>query len=349
MPDLVTLPDLTYAQLQELLVSWGEPSFRAEQLWRWLYCSLAEDFQAMRNLPKKLRHRLSQATRLWTLRPLAESVSADGLTRKILFALKDSHTIESVEMHYQSRNTVCLSSQVGCALGCPFCATGQSGLVRNLTAGEIVEQVVFFARGVKARGEKIDNVVIMGMGEPLANYAAVWQAIETLNDHRGFNLGARRITVSTVGLVPGIDRLSGESLQVGLAISLHAPNDALRDKLLPINRRYPLRELLAACGRYVARTGRRITFEYALIEGLNDSVEQARSLAHLLKGLLCHVNLISLNPVDGSPYRPSSRKRVAAFGAELKRQGIACTVRLSRGIDIQAGCGQLRARHFTPG
>jgi 23S rRNA (adenine2503-C2)-methyltransferase len=210
-----------------------------------------------------------------------------------------------------------------------------------------VAQVVFFARALQARGEKVDNVVVMGMGEPLANYAAVWQAIETLNDHRGFNLGARRITISTVGLVPGLERLSGESLQVGLAISLHAPDDALRDKLVPINRRYPLHDLLAACRHYVDRTGRRITFEYALIAGLNDSVEQAQRLAHLLKGLPCHVNLIPLNPTDGSHYRPSSRERVAAFRAVLKRQGIACTVRLSRGIDIQAACGQLRARHIT--
>ncbi len=344
MSDSVTLPDLTYAQLQELLLSWGEPPFRADQVWRWLYCSLVEDFQAMRNLSKGLRHKLSRATRLWTLRPLAESVSADGLTRKILFALGDDQTIESVEMRYESRNTVCLSSQVGCALGCPFCATGQSGLVRNLTAGEIVEQAVFFARRLKAQGEKTDNVVIMGMGEPLANYAAVWQAIETLHDPGGFNLGARRITISTVGLVPGIERLSGESLQVGLAVSLHAPHDALRDKLVPVNRRYPLRHLLAACRRYGERTGRRITFEYALIDNLNDSVEQAQRLAHLLKGLFCHVNLIPLNPMDGSPYRPSSRERVVAFSAELKRQGTACTVRLGRGIDIQAGCGQLRAR-----
>ena len=359
MPDKIALLDLTYAQLRELLASWGEPSFRADQVWGWLYRSLVSDFNQMRNLPKELRARLGEAAYLQTLTPLAESASADGLTRKVLFALRDGETIESVFMRYERRRTVCVSTQVGCPVGCPFCATGQSGFTRNLTAGEIVEQVLYFARKVRDRvieqsenrenGKQgpdslITNIVFMGMGEPLLNYEATWQAIETLNDARGFGLGARRITLSTVGVVPGIQRLSREKLQVGLAVSLHAPTDRLRDKLVPLNRRYPLRQLMAACQDYVQNTGRRVTFEYALMEGINDSLEQAQRLGHLLQGLTCHVNLIPLNPIVESSYQPSSRKMALAFQRELERQKIPTTMRVGRGIDIQAGCGQLRGR-----
>ena len=339
-----SLLDLTYDQLEELLASWGEPSYRADQLWGWMYRSLAADFEEMTNLPKGLRARLAEETLLQGLKPVAERISADGLTRKVLFALRDGQTIESVLMLYERRRTVCISTQVGCPIGCPFCATGQSGFVRNLTPGEIVEQVLYFARSLKAEGEKLTNVVLMGMGEPFLNYEATWQAIETLNHHRGFNLGARRITISTVGIVPGIERLARERLQVNLAVSLHAPTDRLRNKLVPVNRRYGLARLLAACRYYVAQTGRRISFEYALMDGVNDSREQAQRLAGLLKGLLCHVNLIPLNPTAEAPYRPSPRERVMAFQAELIRLGIRTTVRLRRGLDIEAGCGQLRAR-----
>jgi len=357
MPDKIALLDLTYAQLRELLASWGEPSFRADQVWGWLYRSLVSDFNQMRNLPKDIRARLGEAAHLQTLTPLAESVSADGLTGKVLFALRDGETIESVFMRYERRRTVCVSTQVGCPIGCPFCATGQSGFARNLTAGEIVEQVLYFAREVRDQenGQQgpdslITNVVFMGMGEPLLNYEATWQAIETLNDARGFGLGARRMTLSTVGVVPGIQKLSQERLQVGLAVSLHAPTDRLRDKLVPLNRRYPLRQLMAACRDYVQNTGRRITFEYALIEGINDSLEQAQQLGRLLEGLTCHVNLIPLNPTIGSPYQPSARKMALAFQRELERRGIPTTMRVGRGIDIQAGCGQLRGRreHASP-
>jgi len=350
MPDKIPLLDLTYDQLKRLLTSWGEPAYRADQIWRWLYRSLATDFQEMTNLPKGLRERLAEATCLRTMKPLEKQVSADGLTRKVLFALRDDHTIESVLMHYERRHTVCISTQVGCALGCVFCATGQSGLVRNLTAGEIVEQVLYFARSLKSEDEQITNVVFMGMGEPLANYEATWQAIETLTHDDGFNLGARRITVSTVGLVPGIRRLAGEGKQIGLAVSLHAPTDELRDELIPINRRYPLTQLMAACRHYVERTGRRISFEYALIQGVNDSPEQARQLAHLADGLLCranwHVNLIPLNPVTESPYQPSSQDRILSFQAELNRSKVSNTLRVERGVDIRAGCGQLRSQRM---
>ena len=346
MSDKTPLLDLTYNQLRELLTSWDEPSYRADQIWSWLYRSLASNFQEMTNLPKELRERLAETALLQTMRPLDKKVSADGLTRKVLFALRDDETIESVLMHYERRHTVCISTQVGCPLGCVFCATGQSGFVRNLTAGEIVEQVLFFARSLQADGERLTNVVFMGMGEPLANYEATWQAIETLNDKKGFRLGARRITISTVGLVPGIRRLAEEGIQVGLAISLHAPTDELRNELVPVNRWHPLNQLMAACHYYVERTGRRISFEYALIDGINDGVEQARQLAHLLDGLLCHVNLIPLNPVPESPYRPSSPSRIRAFQAELDRLKVPNTLRVERGADIQAGCGQLRSRRM---
>jgi 23S rRNA (adenine2503-C2)-methyltransferase len=358
MPHKIALLDLTHAQLRELLTYWGEPSFRADQVWGWLYRSLVFDFNQMRNLPKELRTRLSEVIHLQTLTPLTESVSADGLTRKVLFALRDGETIESVFMRYERRRTVCVSTQVGCPIGCPFCATGQSGFTRNLTAGEIVEQVLYFARQlredegkeIRDEGQGISNVVLMGMGEPLLNYEATWQAIETLNDARGFGLGARRFTLSTVGLVPGIQRLSRKQLPVGLAVSLHAPTDRLRDKLVPLNRRYPIRQLMVACRDYGQHTGRRITFEYALLEGINDSLEQAQRLGRLLQNSLlkvrcsCHVNLIPLNPTIGSPYQPSSRKMALAFQKELERQKIPTTIRVGRGIDIQAGCGQLRVK-----
>jgi 23S rRNA (adenine2503-C2)-methyltransferase len=376
MPNKIALLGLTHAQLKDLLTSWGEPSFRADQVWGWLYRSLVSEFDQMRNLPKGLRARLSEVAYLQTLTPLTESVSADGLTRKVLFALRDGETIESVFMHYDRRHTVCVSTQAGCPVGCPFCATGQSGFTRNLTAGEIVEQVLYFARQLtenqrpetRDQGPGISNVVLMGMGEPLLNYEATWQAIKTLNDAKGFGLGARRFTLSTAGIVPGIQRLSREKLQIGLAVSLHAPTDRLRDKLVPLNRRYPLRQLMAACRDYVQNTGRRITFEYALMEGINDSLEQAQRLGRLLQGpvlsssraesrgkacpepsrrvegLTCHVNLIPLNPTVGSPYQPPSRKMALAFQRELERQRIPTTMRVGRGIDIQAGCGQLRGK-----
>jgi len=346
MPDKIFLLDLTYDELKELLVSWGEPVYRADQIWGWLYRSLATDFQEMTNLPQGLRERLAEATLLQTMKPLEERVSADGLTRKVLFALRDDQTIECVLMHYERRHTACISTQVGCALGCVFCATGQSGLVRNLTPGEIVGQVLYFARSLKSEGERITNVVFMGMGEPLANYEATWQAIETLTHDEGFNLGARRITISTVGLVPGIRRLAEEGKQIGLAVSLHAPSDELRDELVPLNRRYPLAQVMAACHHYVGRTGRRISFEYALINGINDSPQQARQLAHLVDGLFCHVNLIPLNPVPESPYRPSSQDRILSFQAELNRSKVSNTLRVERGADIRAGCGQLRSQRM---
>jgi 23S rRNA (adenine2503-C2)-methyltransferase len=359
MPERTALYDLTYDQLAQMLGDWGEPRFRVEQVWRWLYQSLADDFEAMSNLPKMLRERLCSETELRILTVLTEQASPGGQTRKVLFGLRDGSTIESVLMRYTDRRTACISTQVGCGMGCVFCATGQGGLVRNLSAGEIVAQVIHFARvsrstevghatgprtGVQAHKQPVSNVVLMGMGESLANYAATLQAIETLTDRRGYNLGARRITLSTVGLVPGIRRLAEEELPINLAVSLHAPDDELRSRLLPVNQRYPLADLIAAVREYVAKTGRRITFEYALIDGVNDTPQSAQALASLLDGLLCHVNLIPLNPTPGSSMRPSPRERVNAFRDLLVEAGIATTVRVRRGIGIGAGCGQLRQR-----
>jgi 23S rRNA (adenine2503-C2)-methyltransferase len=252
-------------------------------------------------------------------------------------------------MAYDRRWTVCASTQVGCAVGCSFCVTGQGGFVRHLETGEIVEQALYYARALRAEQRALSNIVLMGMGEPLLNYDRVWQAIEIWNDHRGFNLGARRMTLSTAGVVPGILRMAQESLQVGLAVSLHAAEDALRDQLVPLNRRYPLIELMAACRAYVERTHRRITIEYALIDGVNDGLDQAHKLVRLLQGLDCHVNLIPLNPGSAMPvegvYRASPRERVDAFQRALADRGVATTVRLRRGVEIQAGCGQLRQRY----
>lgn len=359
MADRVALYDLTYDQLADLLSDWGEPRFRTDQVWRWLYRSLARDFHVMSNLPKALRERLAGETELELLVEVSEEQSLSGQARKVLFRLRDGRTIESVLMRYHDRRTACISTQVGCAMGCVFCATGQGGLARNLSAGEIVAQVIHFAREIRgwqtehaggqgaelqAPEHPITNIVLMGMGEPLANYAATRQAIETLTDPRGYNLGARRLTVSTVGLVPGIRRLAEEGQPVNLAVSLHAADDELRNQLVPVNRRYPLADLMAATRDYVEQTGRRLSVEYALISGLNDSLDQARQLAALLEGLLCHVNLIPLNPTPGSALQPSPREQVDAFRDVLEWARIPATVRMRRGISIEAGCGQLRQR-----
>ena len=364
----VRLLDLTADALRSQMAAWDQPVYRAGQLYQWLYQRLAIDPAEMSSLPASLRARLADEAQIELLAPVAENVSRDGHTIKTLFRLHDGQLIETVLMRYDRRNTVCISSQAGCAMGCTFCATALMGLQRNLTPGEITAQALYFERWLRGQGEKrgegerkapqptdsglrgtgyesrITNIVIMGMGEPLANYANLWQALRTLTDPAGFGLGARKITVSTVGLIPGIDRFAQEEMQINLAVSLHAPNDALRATLVPINQRYPIADLLAACRRYVARTHRRISFEYAMMAGINDSPALAEELAALLQGLLCHVNLIPLNPVVGSSFQPSRREDVDAFVAILERRGIPTTLRVRRGIDIDAGCGQLRAR-----
>ena len=342
IPTNISLLELSKEDLQLLLLDWGEARFRAEQVWGWLYRRLAAGAEEMTDLPKPLRDRLA-AEAVWDpLIPLATLNSKDGQTRKVLFALPDGAQVEAVLMHYTRRHTLCISTQAGCALGCSFCATGQGGFERNLTAGEIVAQVLFYARQLAAAGLRVTNIVFMGMGEPLANYDATWTAIRRLNDPSGFGLGARAMTLSTVGLVPGIRRMAQEPEQVGLAISLHAADDDLRDRLVPVNRRYPLAQLMEACHDYIRQTHRRITFEYALMAGVNDGDQHAHELAHLLGDMLAQVNLIPLNPTRGTAYAASPPERVRAFEHVLQARGIAATVRLRRGLDIQAGCGQLR-------
>jgi 23S rRNA (adenine2503-C2)-methyltransferase len=267
--------------------------------------------------------------------------SADG-TEKYLFALSAGGSIETVLLPEEERDTVCISTQVGCAMNCSFCATGRSGFQRDLSAAEIVSQVLFVQRRLKAEDRQLTNIVYMGMGEPLANYAAVLRSVRLINHPLGMNLGARRITISTCGLAPRIRDLADEDLQVNLAVSLHAATDPERSAIMPIGRVYPLAELLAACDYYTARTHRRISYEYALIDSLNDGPEQAERLGNLLKGRLCHVNLIPINPV-GEETRPSA-KRIAEFARALERTGIPVSIRRERGTDIEAACGQLRQR-----
>ena len=342
-----TILDLTREELIEFLHARGEPRFRADQIWHGIYRELALSYDAITTLPKRLRPLLEEALPFPVLAPIDVQESADGQTRKVLFRLDDGETIEAVLMLYKRRRTVCLSTQVGCAVGCAFCATGKAGFVRDLTAGEIAAQALHFARELNERGERLTNIVYMGMGEPFLNYDAVMRSIRILNDPDGFSLGARRFTVSTVGIVPGIERFTDEGLQVNLAISLHAAEDALRDRLVPMNQRYPVGEIMRACRAYTARTNRRVTFEIALIDGLNDAPAHAAAVAKLLSGLLAHVNLIPLNPVPGIPLSPSSRARVEQFAEILRNAGIPTTVRLGRGIEIQAGCGQLRERSLV--
>ncbi len=351
-PSRHSLLDMTLPELEAYLRADGQPAYRARQIWEWIYKRFAVDFASMSNLPRPLREQLDARATVAPLRVVHEAVSQARDTCKVLFALPDGQTIEAVLMLYDERRTLCISSQAGCAMGCTFCATAQGGLARNLTSGEIVAQVLYFARYLAdpaqppapavERPTHVTNIVLMGMGEPLHNYANVWAALHRLTDPGAFGLGARHITLSTVGLVPGIDRMADEDLQVGLAVSLHAPNDTLRTGLVPVNRGFPVDDLLAAVRRYIEKTHRRVTFEYALMRGVNDAPEHARELAGRLRGLLCHVNLIPLNPIPDSPFQPTPDADAERFAEILRAAGISTTVRLRRGIEINAGCGQLR-------
>ncbi len=354
-------------QLEQDLLALGEPTYRARQMWHWIYHGLAGSFAEMTDLPRGLRERLAGRLSFGGLKPVSSQTSADGQTRKTLFSLADGNLVETVLMLYdatnnsKARRTICVSTQAGCALGCVFCATGQGGLQRNLTVGEITGQVLHFARQIAHSSldsdsasptppphPPITNVIFAGMGEPLANYDATLAAIRRLNDPEGFALGARHMILSTAGLAPGIRRLSSEGLQVNLAISLHAPTDDLRNRIMPINRRFPLSVLLAACRDFVQETGRRIAFEYILIEGVNSLPIHARQLAALLQGMTCMVNLIPMNPVIGTSFAAPRRETVVAFQAILDAAGVTTTVRVEKGREIQAACGQLRGKHPAP-
>lgn len=340
-PNLV---GMTWAEIEQLAARLGEPSYRARQLYEWIYQKGAASFDEMTNLSKPLRRKLADEIQIMLPRIVATRVSQEGGTVKYLLELADGQRIESVLMRYdldqaRNRKTVCLSTQVGCAIGCPFCATGQSGFVRNLTAGEIVGQVLAIKRG---EGAGITNIVYMGMGEPLLNYEAFLISVHLLNHPLGLNIGLRRITVSTAGVVPRIIDLAAENMPLTIAVSLHAPNDRLRDELVPLNKKYPLRVLIPACRTYSDQTGRRVTFEYALIGGVNDRPADAAELGRLLRGILANVNVIPVNPTAGSEFKRSVRAR--EFIGELEQSGVAAVIREERGSDIEAACGQLRAR-----
>lgn len=334
---------LSEPELRDVLAGWGEPGYRAGQIRRWLYERGVTGPDAMSDLPQGLRRRLAEEATVGSLALVTEQASKDG-TRKRLYRLGDGPLVETVLMPYaDGRRTACISTQAGCAMGCVFCATGQMGFVRHLEAHEIFEQAARFAAELRATGDRLSNVVLMGMGEPFHNYDATLVAIRRLQGDLG--LGARHVTVSTVGLVPQIRRFAEEGLQVRLAVSLHAATDEERGALLPVNRRWPLAELMAACRDYAAATGRRVTFEWALIAGKNDDEATADRLGELLRGLPAHVNLIPLNPTRGYAGRPTAVPDAERFVAVLARHGVPATVRVRRGIDIDAGCGQLRSRH----
>jgi 23S rRNA (adenine2503-C2)-methyltransferase len=333
--------DLTRDEIAEVLA--GHPRYRVDQVWAGLYEQLATP-EELTALPKALRGELEAALPL-ALQTVTEQTGDRGETVKWLWALADDTKVETVLMHYHERSTVCVSSQAGCAMGCGFCATGQAGFDRQLTVGEIVEQVARAGRRARDDGRRLSNVVFMGMGEPLANYDATWAAVERI--HADIGLSARHLTVSTVGIVPGIRRLATETLPVNLAVSLHAADDALRDELVPINRRYPLSTLMDACAGYLQAKGRRLSFEWALIDGVNDREHDARLLVERSRSLPlpAHVNLIPLNPTPGYAVRGSPARRVREFRDLLRDGGVNATIRRTRGTDIDAACGQLRAAH----
>ncbi len=339
---VASLYEVDRAALDTLLS--GHPRYRADQVWDGLYRQLRAPAD-LTNLPKDLRAELIESLPR-ALALAVESTSDDGATVKWLWNLHDGSRVETVLMHYPGRSTVCVSSQAGCAMGCTFCATGQGGFTRHLHVGEIVEQVVEAARRAAADGRRLSNVVFMGMGEPLANYDRLWPAIERI--HTDLGLSARHLTVSTVGVVPGIRRLAQETLPVNLAVSLHAANDDLRDSLVPLNRRYPLAVLADACAAYLAVKNRRLSFEWALIDGVNDRDRDAAELAAYVRPLRAHVNLIPLNPTPGYLTRGTPPNRVQDFADDLRARGVNATVRANRGTDIDAACGQLAARARGP-
>ncbi len=344
---LVSLYRMLPEDVEALVAEFGQPRYRADQLLRTAWQEAPASFDGFRQLPAALRARLAERVSLDLAAEVRQAVSNDGGTTKLLLRMGDGTLIETVLMQYPEpgdrhpRSTVCVSTQAGCAMGCVFCATGQMGFERNLRAEEIVAQVLHVARVLRGRGQHVTNVVFMGMGEPLANYAETIRAVRLLTDARTFGLGQRHITISTVGLINAIDRLADEGLQVGLAISLHAPNDALRQRLVPTAGPTSVGDLVSAAKRFFRKTGRRVTFEYALIGGVNDSEETAAELARLLRGSGFHVNLIPVNPTAGGFVRPK-RRAVLAFERVLHEAGVNCTVRVEKGTEISAACGQLR-------
>lgn len=344
-PDAAELPALTSlapAELEVWMAERDQPRYRVGQLRHRLADGVA--LEEMLELPQALRAELAGAFRPSSLRVIRRLEADRGSTTKLLYRLDGGYTVEAVLMRYPHRSTLCISSQVGCPIGCPFCATGQGPFGRNLAAHEIVDQAIDAARLLREEGRRLSHVVFMGMGEPLANYASVIGAVRRLSDPEWLGISPRRITVSTSGLVPRIERLAGEALSATLAVSLHAARDELRDELVPINRRYPLAQLIPAAQGYASRTGRRVSYEWVLLAGVNDTERDAGDLGRLLDRRLAHVNLIPFNPVPDTPYREPSPAAVERFAGQVREQGLNVTVRDTRGRESEAACGQLRAR-----
>ena len=329
--------------IEEAVASLGEPPFRARQVYEAITRGLVTDFSAISTLPVRLRKALAARLQPVTIEEVETRVTRRGDARKTLFVTADGQPVEAVLMTPPRRATVCVSSQIGCAVGCAFCASGRLGLRRDLSAEEMVDQVLAAQRALKPEGRHVTNVVFMGMGEPFHNYDETLRACRLLNDPAGFGLAARAISVSTAGVVPGIERFAREPLQLNLAVSLHAGTDVLRDRLVPLNRRYPLDAVFTACERYVARTRRKLLFEYVVLEGVNDTAEQVEALARRLRRPLFHLNLIAYNETGG-PFRRPRPGALSAFRGRLEAAGVRCTVRRSPGDDIKAACGQLALR-----
>ncbi len=332
------IKSMTLAELTQEMRAAGEPAFRAGQIYTWVHRG-ARSFDEMTNLSKSLREKLSQSYFLYAPTAARKLISEKDGTIKYLWRLKDGNCVESVLMRYRHGNTVCISSEVGCAMGCAFCASTKGGLVRRLQASELLDQVLFTQID---SGLPVSNIVLMGIGEPLDNYDEVRRFLELVNSPQGMNIGMRHISLSTCGLVDKIERLAEENLQLTLSVSLHAPEDTVRSNLMPINRRYNVQTLLDACRKYFEKTGRRISFEYAMIRDVNDTQEMAQLLIRRLKGIAAHVNLIPLNDIEESPLKPSLPAVVRAFQKTIEDHGIPATVRRTLGSDINASCGQLR-------
>ncbi|WP_028545066.1 23S rRNA (adenine(2503)-C(2))-methyltransferase RlmN [Paenibacillus taiwanensis] len=339
--------DLSFDKLQEWLKENDEPAFRAGQIFDWIYVKRVTDFEQMSNLSKSLRTKLNEQFQFVTLKEITHMKSQDG-TIKFLFGLHDDHAIETVVMKHNYGNSVCVTTQVGCRVGCTFCASTLGGLKRNLTAGEIVAQVVAAQKILDETNERVSSIVIMGTGEPFENYEATMDFLRIMISEKGLHIGQRHITVSTSGIVPSIYKFADENTQINLAISIHAPNDKLRSKLMPVNRRFPFEDVMNALKYYQDKTGRRITFEYALIGGVNDQVEHAEELADVLKrmDMMAHVNLIPVNYVPERDYVRTPRNEIFKFYNKLVDKGINATIRREQGHDIAAACGQLRAKHM---
>lgn len=329
-------------ELQEELVSIGEKKYRAEQIFKWIYVEKVKEFDEMTNLSLELREKLKANYTMCNYKILRKQESSDG-TKKYLFDVLDSNAIETVLMQYHHGKTICVSSQIGCKMGCKFCASTGIQFVRNLTAGEIVEQILAVEQDTK---DKISNVVFMGIGEPFDNYDNVMKAIKIINNQKGLNIGARHISVSTSGLVPRIYDFANEDLQCTLSISLHATNDEKRSSMMPVNKRYSIEELMEACRYYINKTNKRISFEYALAKDNNDNLDDAKELVKLLKGMLCHVNLIPINKIENGSYTKSTNENIIKFRDYLNDNGIVATIRRELGSDIDAACGQLRRKNL---